>query len=103
MDDDRPHWDPAFGATLLGAVVLVGITHEGAEGVTHEQCFGIVDRADANGVELILDGARAGDRFSLPPDPRAFHPASPGSYRLRSTGDVCENPDFLATWTMVSE
>jgi hypothetical protein len=26
--------------------------------------------------------------------------AEPGSYRVRQTGEVVENPDFIATWTV---
>jgi hypothetical protein len=103
MDDlERPQWDDALGADLLGAIVLVGITRGSPEGDTQEQFFGTVERADANGVELRLGGMREGDTYHLPPDPRAFYPAQPGSYRLRSTGEVLENPDFTATWTITT-
>lgn len=102
MDDSKPEWDEEFGAALIGKLVLVGITREEAGSATQDQFFGTIDKAEAHGIELILGGSRAGDRYRLPPDPRAFFPAQPGSYRLRSTGETLENPDFTTTWTFAA-
>lgn len=102
MSDAKPEWDEEFGAALIGALVLVGITRVGPDETTQEQFFGTVDKADAHGIELSLGGSRTGDRYRLPPDPRAFFPAAPGSYRIRSTGETLENPDYTATWTIAS-
>jgi hypothetical protein len=38
----------------------------------------------------------------LPPDTRAFQKASPGEYRLKSTGEVVADPDYTAMWTLRS-
>jgi hypothetical protein len=102
MDDGKPEWDEEFGAALLGTIVLIGITREGLDAVTQEQFYGTVVTADADGIELLLGGSRTGDRYWLPPDLRAFFPAQPGSYRLRSTGETLKNPDFTAVWTITS-
>lgn len=102
MSESKPKWDEEFGATLIGKLVLVGISRETAGAVPQEQFFGIVSRADRKGIELSLGGSRTGENYSLPPDPRAFFPAAPGSYRLQSTGEVLENPDFTTTWTIVA-
>ncbi|MBN7463153.1 hypothetical protein I3U64_23750, partial [Mycobacteroides abscessus subsp. abscessus] len=40
------------------------------------------------------------ETFTLPPAPESFSPAAPGEYRLRSTGEVITDPDYLATWTV---
>ena len=100
MDEGKPEWDECLAGRLLGAVVLVGITRITASGETQEQFYGTVDRADAGGIDLILSGSRTGETFWLPPDPRAFYAAQPGSYRLRETGEVVENPDYTCTWTI---
>ena len=100
MSDRKPEWSDEFAKTLLGAVVLVGITRQTPSGDQHEQCYGTVERADADGITLCLLGSRSGEEFCLPPDPRAFDPAPPGSYRLRVSGETVENPDFTATWTV---
>ncbi len=102
MSEFEPEWDQALGKALLGARVLVGITHEDQGSSWDEQFFGTVESATADGVLLSLQGARAGNRYNLPPDPRAFLPAQPGTYRLRSTGETVENPDYTASWTIVS-
>jgi hypothetical protein len=31
---------------------------------------------------------------------RAFQPAPPGEYRLKSTGEIVVDPDLLSTWTI---
>ena len=100
MADDKPAWDDAFGIALVGKLVLVGITRHTAEGVMQEQVFGTVETADAHGIELVLGGKRSGDRFGLPPDPRAFQVAQPGTYRLRSSRETLTDPDYTAVWTV---
>lgn len=99
--NDRPVWDTASAEKLLGSTVLVGVTYKEPAGDRLEQFFGTVMNADPEqGVTLRLDGKRAGEVFTLPPDLRAFLPARPGSYRLRQTEEVIVDPDFTATWTM---
>lgn len=98
MSSGKPEWDEAFGEQILGTVILVGITRRTAEGDLQEQFFGTVEHADANGIELRLGGSRSGESFVLPPDPDNIFPAPPGSYRLRQTGELVENPDYTATW-----
>lgn len=102
MDEAKPEWRSDFAAKLLGSVVLVGLTHRGVGNDTLEQFYGTVERADPDGIVLALSGSRSGENFFLPPDPQAFSPAQPGSYRLRHTGEVVENPDFTTTWTVES-
>ena len=99
MDDGKPEWDKDLAEKLIGAVVLVGITRVAVDGETEEQCYGTVDRADTDGIAICLSGSRSGETFFLPPDPRAFFPAEPGSYRLRGTGEVVD-PDYTSTWTI---
>ena len=103
MNDGKPEWDEGFAEELRGAVVVVGITRIAATGETHEQFYGTVEKADAEGIDISLAGSRSGETFFLPPDPRSFFPAQPGSYRLRGSGEVIENPDYTTTWTIGPE
>jgi hypothetical protein len=102
--DDQPTWDESQGKGLLGKYVLIGLTFTDAEGNVLEQAqrHGIVERAEADaGVEIRLRSpgrAWDGELYRLPPDLRAFSPARPGIYHLRSTGEDVEDPDFTATW-----
>jgi hypothetical protein len=47
-----------------------------------------------------LEGQKEGELFWLPPDIRAFQDAQPGEYRLRSTGEIVVDPDFITNWTI---
>ncbi len=96
-------WDPKLAVELVGKRVLVGITDLAPDGavVGQRQFHGHAIRADRRGgIAVRLAGARAGEELMLPPDTRAFRPAAPGEYRLRQTGEVVRDPDFLATWSV---
>lgn len=87
-------------AELMGAYVLVGITRldYGGRVVEQSQFHGRIVRATS--VEGVVIVNAAGEELKLPPDGRAFTPADPGEYRLRSTGEVVVDPDYTATWTV---
>ena len=61
------------------------------------QSHGMITRIDETGI--FIEQAN-GETFSLPPDLESLQPAKPGVYRLRSTGEAVENPDFVSTWTV---
>ena len=86
---------------LVGKYVLVGLTRQDPRGnvLERSQVHGRIISADArSGLTLQLEGARAGDTYSLPPDLRSFKAAPAGEYRLKGTGEIVRNPDYLATW-----
>ena len=67
----------------------------------YRQLHGRVVQVDARRViQLILRGQRDGEEYWLPPDTRNFEKARLGEYRLRATGEVVEDPDYLTTWTI---
>ena len=41
-----------------------------------------------------------GDEFTLPADMSALTIAAEGEYRLKPSGDVVVDPDYLAVWTI---
>ena len=95
-----PGYDQARADQLVGKYILIGITY-----FTHEkklieqvQVHGIVKAASRSGLRISLHGSRHGEEWNMPPDLRAISKAGPGEYRLRSTGEVVTNPDFLANW-----
>jgi hypothetical protein len=97
----RPPWDDAQAAKLVGAKVLIGITRLGPKGPHNEQMFGVISSASSkDGFEVRLSGTRAGETYWLPPDLRNFAPAKPGNYRLRNTGEVVVDPDYTSSWTV---
>ena len=84
---------------LLGKVILVGITYYTCDHqlIEQKQYHGIVVRADEQAVVIRRE---SGEELSLPPDLRSTKPAPPGEYRLRSTGEIVVDPDFLSTWNV---
>ena len=87
---------------LLGKKILVGITY-----YTHEhqlieqmQYHGTVTRSDEKAIVIRKEN---GDSCSLPPDLRSTKPAPAGEYRLRSTGEIVVDPDFLSTWNVIKD
>ncbi len=101
MSDGRPGWDEAFAEDLIGSTVLVGLTRRTFFGHKQEQFYGVVMSAGATeGITLLLEGKRKGETYQLPPDLGALKAALPGEYRLRSTGEVVVDPDYLTSWTV---
>lgn len=94
-------WDEEFAGAMLGKTLLAGLTYLEPEGDRLVQVYGEVVTVDARrGIELRLSGKRSGECFWLPPDLRAVSTATQGFYRLKVTGEIVENPDFTAMWTI---
>ena len=76
--------------------LLVGITYLSGRGdlVRTDSFLSRIVRLAPNG-GLVVERTGGGE-VELPPE---FEDATPGEYRLRETGEVVVNPDFLATWT----
>jgi hypothetical protein len=99
---DRPPFDVKVARRLTGTRVLVGVTFRQSDGVSRlqHQYHGVVASAGDGGLAVVLDGDCSGSTLRLPPDLRSFVRASPGTYRLRATGEVVENPDFICDWVV---
>lgn len=84
---------------LLNKTLLIGLTYYTADEVLIErkQFFGTVIKSDEEGISVKLEN---GEIFGLPPDLRSTYPAKQGSYRLRSTGVIVTDPDFMAAWNI---
>lgn len=85
---------------LVGKVLLVGITYYTADNelVEQKQFYGRVIRSCDKEVCIQQNN---GKELSLPGDLGSTKRARTGEYRLRSTGEVVVNPDFLSTWDFV--
>ena len=101
--EKRPVWNEALARQLPGKVLLVGMTYFDGNGqfIEQQEFFGrVVSANERNGILLNLEGRRAGEQYNLPPDMRSIFEASPGEYRLRSTGEVVVDPDFTVTFSL---
>jgi hypothetical protein len=86
---------------LVGKYLLIGLTYtDGDDRILEQrQLHGrVIEASGKRGIVVELLGWNAGERFELPPDLRCFQPAKPGQYRLRSTGEIVEDPDYVVTW-----
>lgn len=84
---------------LVGKTILIGLTYYSAENVYLEQkqYWGTVTEANEARICVRLSN---GELFGLPPDLSSTQRARLGEYRLRSTGEVVVDPDYLTTWTI---
>ena len=84
---------------LIGKTILVGMTfyNKDDEFVEQKQSWGEIVAVTENTIHI---KKKDGEEFDIPNDPSAIEPAKPGEYRLRTTGEVVENPDFLSTWNV---
>jgi hypothetical protein len=95
-----PEFTDEDAAALVGRHMLVGLTYLDVSDnvIERRQLHGRVLRASKlEGIVIQLD---SGEEFALPADLDAIRPADPGQYRLRGTGEVVTDPDFLATFTV---
>ena len=84
----------------VGKHLLVGLTYvDDNDTVTHQiQLHGTITRITDKGI--FFEQANGDGEFSLPPDIESLKPASPGEYKLRSTGEVVVDPDYVSSWTI---
>jgi hypothetical protein len=84
-----------------GRTILVGITRQARDGShEQEQFVGIAGIEDRETYALVRLRCDDGEMRDYPFDARTLQRAPAGEYRLRSTGQVVRNPDFLMTWIM---
>jgi hypothetical protein len=96
VGDPDPDFDQEFASGIIGKYLLVGITHttHGGEMLSQEQLHGVIVSASPEGMDIELHGVNEGKTWRMPPFLDKLSPAKPGIYKLRSTGEAIENPDF---------
>ncbi len=91
---EQPFTIGSDGPIVIGKRLLVGVRWRSkGEIVREEQFHGLIIEADVDGI--VVERSDTGARVVLPPQLSA---AAKGEYKLRSTGEVVSNPDYLATW-----
>lgn len=87
---------------IIDKVILIGLTYYTADGVLVErkQYWGTVVESNEKGIAVRLNN---GEILSLPPNLSSTKKAPPGEYRLRTTGELIANPDYLSTWNIYRE
>lgn len=97
----KVNWKTAEKA-LVGKSTLIELKHVDALGkeMGLEHAWGIIQSVDAKGIFIELLGVRTGQTMALPAQPETFQPARPGLYKLETTGEEIESPDFFSVWTV---
>lgn len=93
--------DELAAAQHIGKRVLIGIKNIDKDDnlLDKKQYYGEIIRINQKeGIVVRLHGTQ--DEMNLPPRLEALEPAEPGDYRLRSTGEVVVDPDYISTWTV---
>ena len=87
---------------LIGKVILIGITYTDAREniLCRKQWWGTVEKAAA-GEGIRVNLGDSSETAVFPPDLRAVTRAAPGAYHLKGSGEIVNDPDFLATWICV--
>jgi hypothetical protein len=86
--------------SLIGKSILIGLTYIDSKGSITErkELHGKIIKINNSGISVKLQGIHNGENFRLPPNTKALKEASPGEYRLRTTGEVIINPDLFITY-----
>jgi hypothetical protein len=85
---------------VIGKHVLVGITYVDNDDTVIEQRQMHGTIVSANDEAVYIEVAGLEEAQWLPPHLEAYEEAGKGDYRLRTTGEVVTDPDFLSTWTI---
>ena len=91
----------AFGDEYIGRSLLLGVTYTGPDGELRrqEQVVGTIMVVDFD-EGVVVSCEPDGSPFVLPGDPSWVEKAPRAEYRLRSTGQVVTNPDYIAQVTI---
>ena len=91
----------AIAKVIVGKYILIGLSYFSHDGVleSQQQLHGKVERAsEKEGIIVELFGDFRGEKVQLPPDTSTITPAEPGLYKLSTTEEEIENPDYLCTF-----
>jgi hypothetical protein len=100
VDESETTWFDEKARSFIGKQLVVELTYVDAKGAVEsvEDFAGVIERVNLED-GLILRLASSEVR-SLPPDLSNLQPAAPGAYPVKSTGEVVQNPDYVAAWTV---
>ena len=96
-----PRFDHAEAQKMVGNTILIGVTyydHTGKETAQRQWHGTITEANQTRGIVVELKNDT--NQCVLPPDLNGIQQAKRGEYRLRSTGEVIVDPDYLTTWQM---
>ena len=90
-----PEYDEYLGKHLLMSLTYLD---EASTVADKAQLHGVITRI--NEAIIAVDLQDTGEEFTLPADLSALTVAPEGEYRLKPSGDVVVNPDYLVVYTI---
>ena len=92
-----------FQKDIKGKVFLIGLSFLNENGIVIEQyqTFGVVE--ELTDIGLIRIKRKGNSIFQIPYDSKNITKAKEGEYRLKTTGEIVLNPDFLMTWEITTK
>jgi hypothetical protein len=95
-------FDEDLAQSYVGRTILVGVTYLDGDGAVaaQNQLHGRIMAVQRDGIVIALEGSRSGETWTMPPSWESTRAAPAGEYRLRETGEVVVDPDYLAEWTV---
>jgi len=94
-------YDEETGRKIVSKYILVGLSYIDSKGNLESQLqlHGIVERSSKEeGIVVMLKGAYDGEKVQLPADTSTLQEAAPGVYKLSTTNEEIESPDFVCTF-----
>jgi hypothetical protein len=88
---------------MIGKYIIIGLTINDHEDhfIKRIQYHGIIIEANEKvGIKIALKGIHEGEYYTLPPALETIESAEPGTYKLHSTNEDIENPDYKTSWTI---
>lgn len=99
-------FEDRIGKQIQGKYLLIGISYIDAEGniESQQQLHGTVERSSREeGIVVQLKGFFKGEKVQLPPDTTSITKAERGMYKLITTNEDVENPDFICAFNVHKE
>lgn len=95
------HFDKDVAQKIQTKYLLIGLSYFDAKGNLESQLqlHGTVERSSVEeGIVVLLKGAYAGEKVQLPADTSSIRAADPGIYKLATTNEEVDNPDFVCAF-----
>ena len=84
----------------IGKCLIIGVTYKDSKEnvLSQKQYYGEIVRIDNTSICV---KTKENQEINFPPNIDAIIKAPKGGYKLRSTGEIVIDPDYMATWSVI--
>ncbi len=100
---EKPQLNESKANEYIGKTILLCMNYldHNEKLIERKQWFGVIETfSNKEGIRIRLSNSDY--TYCLPPHPGGLQKAEPGIYRLKSTGEEIENPDYIAIWDKIA-